>query len=384
MSPAPAPAHILRSHNSQINVVAFSIDNERLYSGDASGQIQVMSTRSFRPLASWKAHAEGILGIEEFNEDSVVTHGRDNKLHVWMRVAETKPLAETATIEELPSPSLKFSMDVNALNYCRFSLLQHSKGPSKNINALIALPNLVESSLADIWEIPSTDRLHAAIGKGIGAVGPGDGRGNNKTGIIMAMHLFRDTNVQQQLRLLLAYENGGVSLFTYSGVTGKSIEGRDWDMKWTVRSHVESVMAMTVRKDNLAAFTVSADNLVCRYDLQDDVAFATRSTVYRTKHPGNGAIVIQDDGRVIAIGGWDGKVRLYSSKTFKYLGSLAYHKEGCQAAAFPHYQVGVHVDGDDELDDFDNGDVEDRLRWLVTGGKDTRIAVWRLRDFDKK
>jgi WD40 repeat protein len=165
MSPAPAPAHILRSHSSQINVLAFSTDNERLYSGDASGQIIVTLTRSFRPLASWKAHTDGVLGIEEFR-DSVITwvyvisitafdrnicrHGRDNKLHIWMRVVEAKSLAETAAIEELPSPSLGFSMDVNALNYCRFSLLPDSEGLSKNSNALIALPNLMESSL--VWQ----------------------------------------------------------------------------------------------------------------------------------------------------------------------------------------------------------------------------------------
>jgi hypothetical protein len=30
-------------------------------------------------------------------------------------------------------------------------------------------------------------------------------------------------------------------------------------------------------------------------------------TVFRTKHPGNGAVAFHDDGRVCAIGGWDGR-----------------------------------------------------------------------------
>ena len=30
-------------------------------------------------------------------------------------------------------------------------------------------------------------------------------------------------------------------------------------------------------------------------------------TVYRTKHPGNASVAIKDDGRVCAIGGWDGR-----------------------------------------------------------------------------
>jgi hypothetical protein len=33
----------------------------------------------------------------------------------------------------------------------------------------------------------------------------------------------------------------------------------------------------------------------------------TTGTVFRTKHPGNGAVAFHDDGRVCAIGGWDGR-----------------------------------------------------------------------------
>jgi hypothetical protein len=33
----------------------------------------------------------------------------------------------------------------------------------------------------------------------------------------------------------------------------------------------------------------------------------TIGTVFRTKHPGNGAVAFHDDGRVCAIGGWDGR-----------------------------------------------------------------------------
>jgi hypothetical protein len=48
----------------------------------------------------------------------------------------------SAAPSDLPPPALCYSLDVNALNYCRFSLLP-SAAPDE---ALIALPNLVESS----------------------------------------------------------------------------------------------------------------------------------------------------------------------------------------------------------------------------------------------
>lgn len=42
-----------------------------------------------------------------------------------------------------------YSLDVNALNFCRFSLLcLDAQQPSTDMQALVAVPNLVESSLA--------------------------------------------------------------------------------------------------------------------------------------------------------------------------------------------------------------------------------------------
>ena len=69
---APVPSHILRGHAHLINTVSFSLDNERLYSGDASGLVIATSTRTMRPIASWKAHKDGLLGVEELGE-TVIT-----------------------------------------------------------------------------------------------------------------------------------------------------------------------------------------------------------------------------------------------------------------------------------------------------------------------
>lgn len=66
MSPAPAPIHILRCHSTPINSIYLSHDNERLYSGDLAGQIVTTSTETLRTISSWRAHSDGILGIEEW------------------------------------------------------------------------------------------------------------------------------------------------------------------------------------------------------------------------------------------------------------------------------------------------------------------------------
>ena len=77
------------------------------------------------------------------------------------------------------------------------------------------------------------------------------------------------------------------------------------------------------------------------------------------------------------------RVRLYSAKTFKSLGTLAYHKEGCNALAFA-YGAGDLTSFEDEVDSLDRDELVVRSRWLATGGKTGRVAIWQLMDFLKK
>lgn len=105
----------------------------------------------------------------------------------------------------------------------------------------------------------------------------------------MSIHLYNvlhpSTSGKFELRLLAAYEDGRVTLWHYTIIDREtSIEGRGWETIWSVKKHKESgrrisllysvydfkcciVMAMTVNLDNTFALTVSADNLLVRYNL---------------------------------------------------------------------------------------------------------------------
>ncbi|KAG7092648.1 hypothetical protein E1B28_008986 [Marasmius oreades] len=288
-------------------------------------------------------------------------------------------------------------MDVNALNYCRFSLMPTSgcEVSSSSIRAssqaLIALPNLVESSQADVWSLPSQDRLHAAIGNQKKRSIFSDGRGGESaTGIIMSLHLFQSPNNKNdynstqnssQLRLLLAYESGTVALRQYTGSEWDlSVEGKGWDVLWEVKLHKEAIMAMRVSRDNSFALTVSADHIVGRYDLVAASSDVSRFTEHPTKHPGNGSIALRDDGRVCGIGGWDGRIRLFSTRKLKPLGTLKYHKQNCNALefarSFPSGGVGKE-------DDMSEDELARRGRWLLGGSADNRVSIWELITFEK-
>ena len=82
------------------------------------------------------------------------------------------------------------------------------------------------------------------------------------------------------------------------------------------------------------------------------------------------------------------RIRLYSTKSFKPLGILKYHKSACQCLEFAR-SISVEenpdveeIDSDDE--ELSNEEKRYRSRWLFAGGKDNRVSVWPLMSFDKQ
>jgi hypothetical protein len=43
---------------------------------------------------------------------------------------------------------------------------------------------------------------------------------------------------------------------------------------------------------------------------------------------------VRSDGRILATGGWDTRIRIYSAKTLKEVAVLKWHKEGVYAVDF--------------------------------------------------
>lgn len=132
-----------------------------------------------------------------------------------------------------------------------------------------------------------------------------------------------------------------------------------------------------------------------------------RVYAHSTKQIGNSSVSVTPDGKVVAVGGWDGKIRLFSTKTLKSLGTLAHHREGCAVIAFPcaggsdrdggaqaEGVEGAEVDKDadhasDGDSDSDSDEDDDQFspqqvkNWMASGGKDSKILLWKLMDFEK-
>lgn len=75
------------------------------------------------------------------------------------------------------------------------------------------------------------------------------------------------------------------------------------------------------------------------------------------------------------------RIRLYGAKTFKALGTLTYHKEGCHTLAFSNQLAEKDLTDDDEY--LSAEEKAGRRFWLASGGKDGQVCIWRLSTFSK-
>ncbi|GAA6005077.1 hypothetical protein JCM11491_002572 [Sporobolomyces phaffii] len=185
-SQAPTPFYILRGHLGPLTQLAFSPSRPRLlFSGDANGVVAVWDLGTYRPRLVWKPHLDGILSLAQLGPGTLVTHARDNKLHLFhlddlLSLAKLSPSSFASPLTGADALQPFLTLDVNALNFCRLSLLEI---PTQNLDAsegLIAVPSLTKDDHVDVFHVPSRARLHRSIG--ISSLVIGGGNEDQKTG----------------------------------------------------------------------------------------------------------------------------------------------------------------------------------------------------------
>ncbi|GAA5982884.1 hypothetical protein JCM5350_001540 [Sporobolomyces pararoseus] len=194
-SQPPSPHYILRGHLHPLTQLYFSPTRRSfLFSGDSSGVVAIWNLRTYRPLLVWKPHQEGILSLSKSGSSTLITHGRDNKLHLYnlIQLLEQSERGGGTFQNPLNFDFVKptVTLDVNALNFCQLSLLDLSnwKGKGKEGEGLVAVPSLTKDDQVDIFHVPTRTRLHRSVG--ISSLLIGGGNDDQKTGSVMAVHLL--------------------------------------------------------------------------------------------------------------------------------------------------------------------------------------------------
>ncbi|KAI2640883.1 WD40 repeat-like protein [Hypomontagnella submonticulosa] len=420
------PKSVLRGHRTQVHVTTFVRGNQRLASGDADGFVILWDLTIMRPRAVWRPHTSAILGIADWGDDKIITHGRDNRLVVWklapedeMTMSTALPLDESAL--ERPQPWILHILNVNTMNFCSFASC--TTGPNTpNDELLIAVPNTLKTEAVGIFQLPSQNRQHVVQ---LGS--------ETEKGMVMSLSMFW---LQGCLTLISAYESG----LTMVARLGKS---ETWHILYRSQAHSQPVLSLDVNPQADFFLTSSADAIIAKHPIPitaspfqvpgvpkhmddeespDAGVSAVSATLAResrpgessaeaepviettplktinTKHSGQQSLRIRSDGKIFATAGWDSKVRVYSTKTMSELAVLKWHEIGCYAVAFATIadeKASDPTKSDEEINQTPrNGTVVPRLgqlsvkdrrikmakeaHWLAAGSKDGKISLWDI------
>ncbi|KAF9926539.1 ASTRA complex subunit [Linnemannia zychae] len=285
------------------------------------------------------------------------------------------------------------SLPVNALNFCKMAILAVDND-SKDIsdtpesatkresqdatetttmktgacvlrkthrNIFVAVPSPTTSSLIDIYDVTKPERTFAAVGpfdttpSDFGSANVQPMGSDKKWGSVMSIRLYlsRSTvddgnNMQarkERLHMLVGYEDGSVTLFqdsnvssttTMDDITGSTTRKskRTMEVIWSMKCHREPVLAVDVSSKAEFAISCGSDNVLVKYNLYSSVQGTPETMKVVLKANGMADGKIRSDQKLIALAGWDGRIRLFSAKTLKPLAVLKYHREGLYCLGF--------------------------------------------------
>ncbi|KAF2208922.1 hypothetical protein CERZMDRAFT_48208 [Cercospora zeae-maydis SCOH1-5] len=382
-NPPAQPTYIFRGHTAQIHAVHFFRRNTRLLTGDANGWAVLWKISSKRAVAVWRPHNNTILGVGSWDEDKIITHGRDNKLHVWqLREEDEKEFSKTLPIDdgtgfaEHKQPWLLHTLLVNALNFCSFGKVPVPKDGMRGLSAegiLLGTPGVPDGSVV-VTSLPSEDRV---------ATIPAP-RDFPNAGMVMAIGLVvvstSKTSSAGDLLVVAGYESGHACV--WSQPSSKASASTQWQCVYSAKSHSQPVLSLGIAATLGVFYTSGADATIARHSLDPKRGLDTKTL--QTKHAGQQGLTVRDDGRVFATAGWDGRMRVYSTKGFKELAVLKWHKEGCYAIAFA--DVISHESGGEsdvlaqrQMTAAEKRDEKARTtHWLAAGSKDGKVSLWDI------
>lgn len=232
---------------------------------------------------------------------------------------------------------------------------------------LIAVPGLQDGNI-NVTSLPSEERI---------ATLPSPK--HTKTGMVMALGLLY---IRDSIHVLAGYESGHACIWRQSKTS-------KWEAIYLCQAHTQPILSLDVSSALREFYTSSADALIATHPL--DTSGGLEMTAVQTKHAGQQSLTIRSDNKILATAGWDGRVRVYSTKIKKELAVLKWHKEGCYALAFADVDVS---EGDTSTNTYDKSEsslmkreltVQQRrtskaqsTHWLAAGSKDGKVSLWDI------
>jgi WD40 repeat protein len=177
-----------------------------------------------------------------------------------------------------------------------------------------------------------------------------------------------------QLVLMVGYESGYCCVWRYAQAKDQ------WALLSTTKSHSQPILSLDIAKSLQRYYTSAADATIASHSLTDLAASQPIKT-NETKHSGQQSLHVRSDEKIFATAGWDGCVRVYSTKTMRELAVLKWHKQGCYALAFADLSSHQTETAESQTLQTVGQRRETKAQithWVAAGSKDGKVSLWDI------
>ncbi|KAG0719502.1 Guanine nucleotide-binding protein subunit beta-like protein 1 [Chionoecetes opilio] len=322
-APAPDPVFVLRGAESPVTAVTFLCvaEGQRenyIAAGTQNGKVLLWNLQIKSKVAEWEAHAStSIHWLYSESPDILWSQGRCDSVKAWNIQSSSPHLIATYPLMDYLGFSSSHIIQVN------------------NSTKLLSLPGPSQEGVT-VWDVDKKFKISTLMPLDAKAYG--------------SMMQPRWIKMEDIITLAVLYESGRITLW-------------DWANSKILSQHQISENPMCITFDELSQTGIigTASEKIFVFKIDSDLNISIMKE-FSITNAGVSSCVIRPDGKLFAMGGWDSRIRLFSSKKCKPLAVLIYHKKTVECIA---YSKG-------DIEDLGGGFI------LAAGSSDKSVSLWNI------
>ncbi|XP_043279013.1 guanine nucleotide-binding protein subunit beta-like protein 1 [Venturia canescens] len=311
----PDPIYILRGNNGPVHSLTFKITPyiEHLYAGTENGDIHIWDLKKNREALKLEDKKDPCLSLS-VNDERLVAQRKGGAIDIWSADGSHWTLDQTTET-----------------TYCGFCRFQHQD------HDLVLVP--LKNSVIGALSLKSLDIVYE-LDSSLFEDQP-------KLGQVMAI---KPINCFERNYVLASYESGHTGL---------------WDLRerrvvgWLKIN--ECPMAINFDDYWMRGVIGSPSDKLEIFEMSKVQALALSRQI-TIKNPGTSVIGSRSDSKVFAVGGWDGRLRIFSWKSLRPLVVLDQHKGSIHDIAYYHGKIEAY----------------NSKGLMAAAGKDGTISLWDI------
>jgi WD40 repeat protein len=302
----PDAEYVLREERSVHSILFFK---DKLLAGTEDGNISEWNLKTFRKETVLNAGTSTCMALKLLN-NTLITQNRKGHINLW-------------TPQESSWSVSKF-VHLDYFGFTRIDVAEDHEG-------IVACPK--KNSVVEIYSLKSHSKIISFE------------KDKNDTVLLGEVMALKVIHVKQEPYLLVTYESGALQL---------------WDFrKQCVVSCLKDEHCLTAvdfSDITMSGLCGSVSNHLVFFNIDNSYCLV-RTQTKEIVNPGINSVKIRPDNRIVALGCWDGRIRLFSWKSHRPLAGLTEHSAEINDICFS---------------------MKGAVCLMAAGGKDRKISLWNI------